>query len=527
MFIKLFAAAPQGIDAVPVTIEVHAVPGYDFTLVGLPDGAVKEAHERIVAALTVCGYEDTKRLLTINMAPADIKKEGASYDLPLAIAVLASGEKIPVTNGKLEQYMLMGELALDGTLRPIHGVLPIALCAQRMGLKGIILPRENASEAAIVTGLEVYGMQHLNEVIEFLRSSKAELDERAAVDIDFRPYEIDIEALFDTTVGSSMGVDFSDVRGQQAVRRAMEVAAAGGHNMLMVGPPGAGKSMMAKCLPTILPPLSMEEALETSKIHSVAGLMGSSPLIVNRPFRSPHHTITDVALVGGGTNPRPGEISLAHNGVLFLDELPEYKRTALEVLRQPLEDRQITVVRAKNTVTYPASFMLVAAMNPCPCGHYGEHNPAHPCMCTPGQVHRYMSKISGPLLDRIDIQCDIEAVRYEQLSDTTPSESSASIRERVLRAREVQQRRFRDYAYRGIYCNAQMTPKMVREYCRLDEASDKMLAFSMEKLGLSARAYDRILKVARTIADLDGSEQIAKPHIMEALNYRRLDREFI
>lgn len=533
MFIKLYAAAPQGIDAVPVTIEVHAAPGYDFTLVGLPDGAVKEAHERIVAAITVNGYENTKRLLTINMAPADIKKEGASYDLPLAIAILTAGEQIPTKNGKLERYMMMGELALDGTLRPIHGVLPIALCARQMGLKGIILPRENAAEAAVVKDLEVYGMHHMTEVIDFLRATPQELQERAAIDIDFQPYSVDLDALFGQYSEVAAGLDFADVHGQHSVRRAIEVAAAGGHNLLMVGPPGAGKSMMAKRLPTILPPLTMEEALETTKVHSVAGLTKqrkdgkSLPLIVQRPFRAPHHTITDVALVGGGNNPHPGEISLAHNGVLFLDELPEYKRSALEVLRQPLEDRQISVVRNKLSVTYPASFTLIAAMNPCPCGHYGENNPAHPCLCTPGQVHRYMSRISGPLLDRIDIQCEIRAVSFEELNDPTPGESSAVMRERVIRARRVQSERFRELAYRGIHCNAQMTPKMVREYCHLDETSEKTLAFSMEKLGLSARAYDRILKVARTIADLDSSAEIQQKHILEALNYRKLDREFI
>ncbi len=434
MLIKIYSAAPVGIDAVPVTIEVHSVPGFEFTLVGLPDVAVKESHERILAALTVNGYDSLRRSFTINMAPADIKKEGAAYDLPLAIGMLAGGEKVKTK--MLEQYMLIGELSLDGSLQPVRGALPIALCARKEGYKGLILPAANAEEAAVVDGLEVYGMETLSDVVRFLNGEKKnELDPEDV----YAPTRVDTQALFDTLAFPS-DLDFSDVRGQYKVRRAVEIAAAGGHNMIMVGPPGAGKSMIAKRIPSILPPLTLEEALETTKIHSVAGLMNkrkgvNSSLIVQRPFRSPHHTITDVALVGGGANPHPGEISLAHNGVLFLDELPEYKRSVLEVLRQPLEDRHITVARTKETVDYPASFMLVAAMNPCPCGHYGENNPAHPCTCTPAQVHRYLSKISGPLLDRIDIQCEIEAVPYEQLRDTQPGESSAAMRERVLRAR--------------------------------------------------------------------------------------------
>lgn len=518
MFTKLYAAAPQGIEAVPITIEVHATAGYDFTLVGLADSAIKEAHDRIVAALLVCGYEQPKRLLTINMAPADIKKEGAAFDLPLAISLLAAGEHVPTRS--LGDYMMMGELSLDGTLRPIRGVLPIALCARQMGLRGIILPRENAEEAAVVKELEVYGMNHLTEVIQFLRAN--DQDRVALQSIDaFRPYEVDVEALFEQTYTS--GEDFADVRGQQNVRRAMEVAAAGGHNMIMVGPPGAGKSMMAKRMPTILPPLSMEEALETTKIHSIAGLTREHALITQRPFRSPHHTVTEVALVGGGQNPRPGEISLAHNGVLFMDELPEYKRATLEVLRQPLEDRHISVMRNKMSVDYPASFMLVAAMNPCPCGHYGEHNAAHPCTCTPGQVHKYLARISGPLLDRIDLQCEIKAVSYEELRRSEPGESSAAIRERVLRARQIQQRRFAGHPL--IHCNAQMTSAMVREYCAIDAQSDALLSNAMDHMGLSARAYDRILKVARTIADLANSENIEMEHLMESLSYRNLDRK--
>ena len=391
MLIKTYGAAPVGIDAVLVTIEVHAVSGFDFTLVGLPDNAVKESHERILAALNVNGYESPKRAFTINMAPADIKKEGAAYDLPLAIGILAGEEK--VKSALLGKYMLMGELSLDGSLQPIRGALPIALCARKEGFQGLLLPAANAQEAAVVDGLEVYGMESILDVARFLNSEQ-----------QFEPTRVDTDLLFREEAFST-DLDFADVRGQENVRRAMEVAAAGGHNMLMVGPPGAGKSMMAKRLPSILPPLTLEEALETTKIHSVAGLLNrrignTESLIVRRPFRSPHHTITDVALVGGGSNPQPGEISLAHNGVLFLDELPEYKRTALEVMRQPLEDRKITVARSKMSIEYPASFMLVAAMNPCPCGHYGENNPAHPCTCTPAQVHRYLSRVSGPLLDR-------------------------------------------------------------------------------------------------------------------------------
>lgn len=491
-------------------------------LVGLPDASVKESHERINAALTVNGMENLQRSFTINMAPADLKKEGSAFDLPLAVGMLAGAEK--VRTALLARYMIMGELSLDGSLQPIRGALSIALCARKEGFKGLILPEANAEEAAVVEGLEVYGMKDLMEVIRFLNGEvKNELDP----DDKFVPTHVDTQALFDE-LAFPTDIDFADVRGQYKVRRAVEIAAAGGHNMLMVGPPGAGKSMIAKRIPTILPPLTLEEALETTKIHSIAGLTGKrkgasgSSLIVERPFRSPHHTITDIALVGGGANPHPGEISLAHNGVLFLDELPEYKRSALEVMRQPLEDRHITVARTRETVDYPASFMLVAAMNPCPCGHYGENNPAHPCTCTPGQIHRYLGRISGPLLDRIDIQCEIEAVPYEQLRDTQPGETSAAIRERVLRARAIQNERFKHS--RIVHCNAMMNARMVREYCRLDEESDRLLEISMTKMGLSARAYDRILKVARTIADIDGATDIQKKHLLEAVSYRALER---
>lgn len=521
MLIKCYGAAPQGIEAVIVTIEVHAVPGFEFTLVGLPDNAVKESHERIIAALTVNGFSKPRHTLTINMAPADIKKEGASYDLPLAIGFLAAEEEVPTKN--LGQYIIMGELSLDGTLQPIQGVLPIALAAKKAGFKGIILPAQNAREAAVVDQLEVYGLNNLQEVVRFLNGTQS-----------FTPVYVDTQAEFQNHAFSS-DLDFSDVRGQENVRRAMEVAAAGGHNMLMVGPPGAGKSMMAKRLPSILPPLTLDEALETTKIYSVAGMMtnrkekngNASALVVQRPFRSPHHTVTDVALVGGGYTPNPGEISLAHNGVLFLDELPEYKRSALEVMRQPLEDRHICITRAKMRVDYPASFMLVAAMNPCPCGHYGENNPAHPCTCTPAQIHRYMSRISGPLLDRIDIQCDIQPVPYELLKNNVPTESSATMRDRVIQARLIQQQRFANYnatAKSPVHCNAQMSPRMVRDFCILSDECDRLLAFAMEKMGFSARAYDRILKVARTIADLAQSENICPSHLLEAINYRILDK---
>ena len=521
MLVKIYSAAPVGIDAVKVTIEVHSKLGYEFVIVGLPDAAVKESHERIMAALTVNALDTLQRAYTINMAPADIKKEGSLYDLPLAVGMLAGGEKMKCKD--LAHYMIVGELSLDGSLQPIRGALPIALSARREGFKGLILPAANAEEAAVVDGLDVYGLNDLQEVIRFLNGEpKDELNPEDK----WEPTHVNTQALFDELAFPS-DLDFSDVRGQFKVRRAVEIAAAGGHNMLMIGPPGAGKSMIAKRIPSILPPLTLEEALETTKIHSIVGLTNkrkgaSSALIVERPFRSPHHTITDTALVGGGTNPHPGEISLAHNGVLFLDELPEYKRSALEVMRQPLEDRHITVARTKETVDYPASFMLVAAMNPCPCGHYGENNPAHPCTCTPAQVHRYMSKISGPLLDRIDIQCDIEAVPYDQLKDAQPGESSAIMRERVLKARAIQNERFKHSKL--VHCNAMMSAKMVRQYCALDDECDKLLEFTMTKLGLSARAYDRILKVARTIADIEGADHIQKNHLLEAISYRSLDR---
>lgn len=508
MLVKLFGAAVQGIDATIITIEVNSSRGIKFFLVGLPDSAVKESHERIVSALQVNGYKFPTCQIVINMAPADIRKEGSSYDLPLAIGILAATGTI--NSDKLGKYLLIGELSLDGSLQPVKGALPIAIAARAQGFEGFILPKQNAREAAVVNNLQVYGVDNITEVIDFFNGRKELIPTIVNTREEF--YQNQINFPF----------DFSDVKGQENVKRALEVAAAGGHNLIMIGAPGSGKSMMAKRLPSILPPLSLGESLETTKIHSVAGKLNKdSSLIATRPFRSPHHTISQVAMVGGGASPQPGEISLAHNGVLFLDELPEFNRSVLEVLRQPLEDRQITISRAKYTLNYPASFMLVASMNPCPCGYY--NHPTRNCVCNPGQVQKYLNKISGPLLDRIDIQIEIVPVPFEKISEQQPGESSASIRERVIRARQIQTERFANYP--RIHCNAQMTSKLLHQYAQPDSQGLQLLKNAMTRLNLSARAYDRILKVARTIADLEGSESIRSQHLAEAIGYRNLDRE--
>lgn len=508
MLVKLFGAAVQGIDATIITIEVNSSRGIKFFLVGLPDSAVKESHERIVSALQVNGYKFPTCQIVINMAPADIRKEGSSYDLPLAIGILAATGTI--NSDKLGKYLLIGELSLDGSLQPVKGALPIAIAARAQGFEGFILPKQNAREAAVVNNLQVYGVDNITEVIDFFNGKKELIPTLVNTREEF--YQNQINFPF----------DFSDVKGQENVKRALEVAAAGGHNLIMIGAPGSGKSMMAKRLPSILPPLSLGESLETTKIHSVAGKLNKdSSLIATRPFRSPHHTISQVAMVGGGASPQPGEISLAHNGVLFLDELPEFNRSVLEVLRQPLEDRQITISRAKYTLNYPASFMLVASMNPCPCGYY--NHPTRNCVCNPGQVQKYLNKISGPLLDRIDIQIEIVPVPFEKISEQQPGESSASIRERVIRARQIQTERFANYP--RIHCNAQMTSKLLHQYAQPDSQGLQLLKNAMARLNLSARAYDRILKVARTIADLEGSESIRSQHLAEAIGYRNLDRE--
>ena len=507
MFVKTFCAAVNGLEVTTVTVEVSITRGVLYHLTGLGDAAVKESHDRIAAALLNNGYKFPVADITANLSPADLKKEGSGFDLPLAIAILAVDGKMQAD--RLAEYMLVGELGLDGQLRPVKGALPIAIKARAEHFKGLIVPKANEHEAAVVDKLDVYGMNNILEVVNFLNGSSS--SEPCVVDTrrEFyaRQYQFDL--------------DFSDVRGQESVKRALEVAAAGGHNLIMIGPPGSGKSMMAKRLPSILPPLSLSESLETTQIHSIAGKIGKGEgLISQRPFRSPHHTISEVALVGGGQSPLPGEISLAHNGVLFADELPEFNKHTLEVLRQPLEDRQITISRAKYTVTYPCSFMFVASMNPCPCGYYGD--PTHTCVCTPGQIQRYMNKISGPLLDRIDIQCEIAPVPFKDLSKAAPGETSGQIRERVIKARAIQTERFNEV--KGVHCNAQMSERLIRQYAQPDSEGLNILRIAMERLKLSARAYNRILKVARTIADLEGSGQILSSHIAEAIGYRNLDR---
>ena len=508
MLVKVYAAALQGIDATIVTIEVNSSRGIKFFLVGLPDSAVKESHERIISALQVNGYRFPSRQIVVNMAPADIRKEGSAYDLPLAIGILASAGE--VSEEKLSKYLIMGELSLDGSLQPIKGALPIAISARGQGYEGFILPKQNAREAAVVNNLNVYGVENIKEVIEFFNGER-----------ELEPTIVNTREEF-YQHQSNFPFDFADVKGQENVKRALEVAAAGGHNVIMIGAPGSGKSMMAKRLPSILPPLSLGESLETTKIHSVAGkLSKNDSLIATRPFRAPHHTISQVAMVGGGSNPQPGEISLAHNGLLFLDELPEFNRSVLEVLRQPLEDRHISISRAKYSLDYPASFMLVASMNPCPCGYY--NHPTKACVCNPGQVHRYLNRISGPLLDRFDLQIEIVPVPFEKMAEQKQAENSATIRERVIKARKIQEERFANHP--GIYCNAQMESKLLHQYANPDEKGLNLLRTAMTRLNLSARAYDRILKVARTIADLEASEAIQPNHIAEAISYRNLDRE--
>ncbi len=509
MLVRTFGSAVFGVDASMITIEVNVTRGTGFHLVGLPDNAVKESQQRILSAFMTNKFKWPGFKVIVNMAPADIKKEGSAYDLPLAIGILAANGQI--ADADLDKYVIMGELSLDGSLQPIKGALPIAIEARKLGYKGFVLPKQNAKEAAVVNNLEVLSAGHITEVIDFFNGNTESLEK----------IEIDTRGQFFEQV-NHLEFDFADVRGQENVKRALEIAAAGGHNIIMVGAPGSGKTMLAKRISTILPPLTLHEALETTKIHSVAGKLDKeTSLLTQRPFQSPHHTISDVALVGGGVFPQPGAISMAHNGVLFLDELPEFKRTVLEVMRQPLEERKVTVSRARFTVEYPANFMLVAAMNPCPCGFYTH--PEKDCVCSPNIRQKYLNKISGPLLDRIDIHLEVVPVPFDKLSESTSGEPSEQVRARVIKAREVQAERFKEQ--KGIYSNSQMSSKMMQEYAPLNAECSQLLKNAMERLGLSARAYDRIVKVSRTIADLEGHQDIHPDHLAEAIQYRSLDRD--